>query len=234
MTKRDPFKYFKTSREVIRLAVMLYVRFPLSLRNVEDLLHERGIDVSHEAIRFWWHRFGPMFAAEIRKRRIESIKSSHWRWHLDEIFVKINGERHYLWRAVDHEGEVLESFVTRKRDRKAALKFLKKSLKRHGSADEFVTDCLRSYEAALGDLGIRERQQTSRWMNNRAENSHLPFRRRERAMLRFRRVRSLQKFAAVHASVSNHFNQERSRSSRQNFKANRAAALAEWRGLYAE
>jgi len=139
----------------------------------------------------------------------------------------------YLWWAVDHEGEVLESFVTKRRDKKAALKFLKKSLKRHGCANEFVTDHLRSYGAALGDLGIRERQQTGRWMNNRAENSHLPFRRRERAMLRFRRIRTLRKFAAVHASVSNHFSQDRSLSSRQNFKASRAAAFAEWRGLCA-
>jgi putative transposase len=112
MTKPDPFRYFETSREIIRLAVVMYVRFPLSLRNVEDLLHERGIDVSHEAVRYWWHRFGPMIASEIRKRRIASMKSSRWRWHLDEMFVKINGERHYLWRAVDHEGEVLESYVT--------------------------------------------------------------------------------------------------------------------------
>ncbi|MBW0159674.1 IS6 family transposase [Sedimentimonas flavescens] len=233
MTKRSPFRYFKTSPDIIRLAVMMYVRFPLSLRNVEDLLHERGIDICHETVRFWWHRFGPMFASEIRKRRVEGLRSSHWRWHLDEMFVKINGERHYLWRAVDHEGEVLESFVTKRRDKKAALKFLKKSLTRHGCANEFVTDHLRSYGAALGDLGIRESQQTGRWMNNRAENSHLPFRRRERAMLRFRRIRTLQKFAAVHASVSNHFNQDRSLSSRQNFKANRAAALAEWRALCA-
>jgi len=127
MTQRDPFKYFKTSREIIQLAVMMYVRFPLSLRNVEDLLHERGIDVSHEAVRFWWHRFGPMFASEIRQKRAERLRSwPQWRWHLDEMFVKINGERCYLWRAVDHEGEVLESFVTRTRDKKAALKFLRK------------------------------------------------------------------------------------------------------------
>jgi len=234
MTQRSPFRYFKTSPEIIRLAVMLYVRFPLSLRNVEDLLHERGIDVSHETVRFWWHRFGPMFAAEIRKRRVEGMRSSRWRWHLDEVFVKINGERHYLWRAVDHEGEVLESFVTKCRDKKAALKFLKKSMKRHGRADEIVTDRLRSYGAALGDLGIRNRQQTGQWMNNRAENSHQPFRRREPAMLRFRRMRTLQLFAAVHASVHNLFNQERSLSSRTIFKLNRAAALAEWRGLCAE
>jgi putative transposase len=231
MTKRCPFKYFKTSPEIIRLAVMLYVRFPLSLRNVEDLLHERGIDVSHEAVRFWWHRFGPLFASEIRKRRIEGMKSSHWRWHLDEVFVKINGERHYLWRAVDHEGEVLESFVTKTRDKKAALKFLKKAMRRHGRPEAIVTDKLRSYGAALKEMGAEGLQETGQWANNRAENSHLPFRRRERAMLRFRRMRTLQKFATVHASVCNHFNQDRSLSRRSLFKLNRTAALDEWRGL---
>lgn len=147
--------------------------------------------------------------------------------------MKISGERHYLWRAVDHEGEVLESFVTKTRDKKAALKFLKKTLKRHGHAEELVTDCLRSYGAAFKDLGIHDRQETGRWANNRVENSHQPFRRRERAMLRFRRTRTLQKFVAVHASIHNHFNQERALYSRQNFKANRAAALAEWRNLLA-
>ena len=196
MPKPSPFKYFKTSPEIIRLAVMMYIRFPLSLRNVEDLLHERGIEISHETVRFWWHRFGPIFAAEIRKRRIAGMRSSHWRWHLDEMFVKINGERYYLWRAVDHEGEVLESFVTKARDKKAALKFLKKAMKKHGRCNQFVTDKLRSYGAALRDLGASDRQETGRWLNNRAENSHLPFRRRERAMLRFRRMRSLKTFAS--------------------------------------
>ena len=137
MTKPDPFQGFQSSPEIIRLAVMLYIRFPLSLRNVEDLLHERGVEISHETVRFWWRRFGPMFAAEIRKRRIEGLRSSRWRWHLDEMFVKINGERHYLWRAVDHEGEVLESFVTKARDKKAALKFLRKLMKRHGRSTRF-------------------------------------------------------------------------------------------------
>ncbi|WP_341864121.1 IS6 family transposase [Gymnodinialimonas sp. 57CJ19] len=234
MTKRSPFKYFKTSPEIIRLAVMLYVRFPLSLRNVEDLLHERGIDVSHETVRYWWQRFGPMFASEIKKRRIQGLKSSKWRWHLDEVFVKIRGQRHYLWRAVDHEGEVLESYVTKRRDKKAAVKFLRKAMRKHGQPKVIVTDKLRSYGAALKDLGGANRQETGRWVNNRAENSHLPFRRRERAMLRFRRMRSLQKFASVHASVSNHFNQTRSLSSRSHFKLNRTAALLEWRGLCAE
>ncbi len=233
MTKPSAFKWFKTSPEIIRLAVMMYVRFPPSLRNVEDLLHERGVEISHETVRLWWHRFGPMFAAKIRKRRIEGIKSSHWRWHLDEMFVKINGERRYLWRAVDHEGEVLESFVTKTRDKKSALKFLKKAMRKHGRCELYVTDKLRSYVAAMKALGVEERQEIGRWLNNRAENSHLSFRRRERAMLRFQRIRSLQKFASVHASVTNHFNQKRSLSSRPHFKAKRAAALAEWRGLCA-
>ena len=234
MTKDAPFKYFRTSPEIIRLAVMMYVRFPLSLRNVEDLLHERGIEISHESVRFWWNRFGPMFASEIRARRVERLRSGpQWRWHLDEVFVKINGERHYLWRAVDHDGEVLESFVTKTRDKKAALKFLKKTMRRYGRPVAIVTDLLRSYGAALKAIGAASLQETGRWLNNRAENSHLPFRRRERAMQRFRRMRSLQKFVAVHASVFNHFNAERSLYSRANFKTNRAAALAEWRGLYA-
>ncbi|MBZ0149052.1 MAG: IS6 family transposase [Pseudorhodoplanes sp.] len=232
MAKRDPFKYFKTSPEIIRLAVMLYIRFPLSLRNVEDLLHERGIDVSHESVRFWWQRFGPKFASEIRKKRGERMRAwPQWQWHLDEVFVKINGERRYLWRAVDHEGEVLESFVTKKRDKRAALKFLKKAMRRYGRPEKIVTDKLRSYGAALKEIGAACRQETGRWLNNRAENSHQPFRRRERAMSRFRRMRSLQKFASVHASVFNHFNQERSLYSRANFKQNRAVALAEWRQL---
>ena len=211
---------------------MLYVRFPLSLRNVEDLLHERGIDISHETVRYWWNRFGPMFAAEIRRKRVKQMRSySNWQWHLDEVFVKINGETHYLWRAVDHEGEVLEIFVTKTRDRKAALKFIRKSMKRYGNPHVIVTDKLRSYGAAMKVIGNAPKQETGLWLNNRAEKSHLPFRRRERAMQRFRYMRSLQKFAALHASVCNHFNQERHLCSRDNFKANRAAALAEWRGL---
>ena len=147
--------------------------------------------------------------------------------------MKVNGERHYLWRAVDHEGEVLESFVTKMRDRKAALKFLRKAMRKHGRPEVVVTDRLRSYGAALKEIGALARQKTGRWLNNRAENSHLPFRRRERAMQRFRRMRSLQMFVSVHASVTNHFNLERSLTSRSHFKLNRTAALAEWRQLLA-
>jgi len=211
---------------------MMYVRFPLSLRNVEDLLAERGIDICHETVRLWWNRFGPLFAAGIKRQRISRMRGfRNWRWHVDEVFVKINGATHYLWRAVDHEGEILESYVTKKRDKSAALRFFKKTLKRHGNAETIVTDGLRSYPAALRELGILERREMGRWLNNRAENSHLPFRRRERAMLRFRQMKSLQKFASVHANVHNHFNKDRHLTDRQTYKANRSAALAEWQNL---
>jgi len=144
--------------------------------------------------------------------------------------VKINGEMRYLWRAIDHEGEVLESFVTKERDKAAALKFIKKALKRHGRPKAIVTDGLRSYGAALKELGAESLQEpVGRWKNNRAENSHLPFRRRERAMGRFRRMKTLQKFVAVHGSVHNHFSQERHLVSRELYKQRRSAALAEWR-----
>ena len=213
---------------------MMYVRYPLSLRNVEDLLHERGIDITHETVRYWWNRFGQIFSAEIRRNRVQAMRAfRHRRWHLDEVLVKINGMRHYLWRAVDHEGEVLESYVTKTRDRNAALKFLRKSLRRHGPPETIVTNGLASYGAALKDLTGSDKRIIGRWLNNRAENSHLPFRRRERAMLRFRQMRSLQKFAAIHGSIHNHFNQERHLTSREIFKTRRDAALTEWRRLCA-
>jgi len=230
----SPFRYFNSSPEIIRLVVLMYVRFPLSLRNVEDLLFERGIDICHEIVRHWWNRFGPMFAADIRRQRVSRMEGfRQWRWHLDEVFVKINGERHYLWRAVDHEGEVLESFVTKKRDKAAALAFMKKALKRHGRAETIVTDGMRSYPAAMRELGNLDRREKGRWLNNRAENSHHPFRRRERAMQRFRQMKSLQKFASVHASFHNHFNSERHLVDRQTYKTRRSAALAEWQSIVA-
>lgn len=224
----NPFRYFNSSPEVIPLVVMMYIRYPLSLRNVEDLLSERGIDISHETVRFWWNRFGPLFASEIRRRRVDQLRGfRHWRWHLDEMYVKINGEMVYLWRAVDHEGEILESYVTRKRDKNAALAFMKKALRWHGSPDRLVTDGLRSYSAALKELDIGEKQETGRWVNNRVENSHLPLRRRERAMLKFRRMGSLQKFASVHANIHNHFSLERHLVDRKTYRQRRSAAVAE-------
>ena len=175
-----------------------------------------------------------MFAKEIRKKRMYPVPNhSNWKWHLDEVFVKINGETHYLWRAVDHEGEVLEAYVSKHRDRKAALVFLKKTMKRYGQPQEIVTDRLRSYRAAMRLIGNEAAQEVGRWLNNRAENSHLPFRRREYAMLRFRQMRSLQKFVSIHSSVFNHFNKERHLTDRETFKHQRNAALAEWQQLCA-
>jgi putative transposase len=179
----NPFRYFNSSPEVIRLVVMMYVRYPLSLRNVEDLLAERGIDISHETVRFWWNRFGPMFAAEIRVRRVAHMRGyPQWRWHLDEVFVKVNGKLRYLWRAVDHEGEVLEAVVTARRDKGAALKLLKRIMKKYGQPRSVVTDGLCSYSAAMKEIGNADRQEAGRRPNNRAENSHQPFRRREQAI----------------------------------------------------
>ncbi|MEM8637108.1 MAG: IS6 family transposase, partial [Pseudomonadota bacterium] len=231
---RTPFCYFKTSPEIIQLAVMMCVRFPLSLRNVEDPLHERGVDICQESVRFWVDRFGTHFAGKIRKRRASYMRQvTQWQWHLDEMFVKIRGETHYLWRAVDHEGEVLGSYVTKTRDKAAALKLLRKAMKRYGNPETLITDRLRSYGAAMKEIGNIDRRKVSRHLNNRAENSHLPFRRRERAMLRFRRMRSLQKFASMHSSVHNHFNLDRPVNPRTTFKSKRDAALLQWREMTA-
>ena len=147
--------------------------------------------------------------------------------------MRINGKTCYLWRAVDHEGEVLEVFATKRRDRRAALRFLKRAKKRHGRPASIVTDELPSYRAAMKVIGNEGCQEIRRWFNNRAENSHQPFRRREGAMARFRDMKTLQKFASVHASIHNHFNHQRHLNRRDNFKQGRAAALAEWRQLAA-
>lgn len=139
----SPFRYFNSSPKIIWLVVMMYVCFPLSLRNLEDLLAERGIDICPETVRHWWNRFGPLFAADVRHQRVNRMKGSRqWKWHLDEVYVKINGEMHYLWQAVDQEGELLESYVTKRRDKQAALAFMKKALKRHGSPETITTDDL--------------------------------------------------------------------------------------------
>ncbi len=144
---------------------MMYVRFPLSLQNVEDLLYECGIDMCHETVRFWWNRFCPMFASEIRRQRVSRMRGiRHWRWHLDVVFVKINGEQHYLWRAVDHEDEVLESYVTKKRNKAGALAFLKKPLKHNGRAETIVTDGMRSYQVAMRELANVDRREMGRWL----------------------------------------------------------------------
>jgi len=226
----NPFRYFNSSPEIIRLAVMMYVKHPLSLRNVEDLLSERGIDISHETVRFWWNRFGPIFAAEIRKKRVAHLRGyPQWRWHLDEVFVKINGKLCYLWRAVDHEGEVLETVVTAKRDKAAALKLLKRIIKKYGPPKTIVTDGLCSYPAAMKEVGVSGRQEAGRRLNNRAENSHQPLRQRERRMKRFKSPRSAQRFLSIHAAVYNVFNIQRHLTSRRTLRVFRDQAMVTWR-----
>jgi putative transposase len=167
-----------------------------------------------------------MFATEIRKRRVTNMRGyPQWRWHLDEVFVKVNGKLCYLWRAVDHEAEVLETVVTAKRDKAAAFKFLKRIMKKYGRPRTMVTDGLCSYPAAMKEIGNGDCHEVGRRLNNRAENSHQPFRRRERAMQLFRSAKTLQKFSSVHAQVHNHFNQERHLVTREAYKQRRSATL---------
>jgi len=229
MSQENPFKYYKTSPGIIKLAVMYYVRYPLSLRQVEDILHERGIDVCHETIRYWWNKFGTLFAKEMKKKPNHQV--SNWCWHIDEVFVKINGELYYLWRAVDQEGTVLDCYVTKRRNKKAALKVLKKLMSRHGRPNEIVTDKLPSYKAALKDLGGINLQNTQQYKNNQVENSHLHFRRRERSMNRFRLMQSLQKFTSIQATFLNHFNHQRHLETRQTFKNLRQNSLDIWQDI---
>ena len=171
---------------IIRHAVWLYVRFTLSYRDVEDLLAERGLDVSYETVRRWVLKFGPMFARELRRRRPRPTSQ----WHLDEMAVAIAGSQFWLWRAVDDEGEVLDLIVQRRRHKAAAVKLMRKLLKKQGFApDALVTDKLRSYGAAKSEMGLSARHEQGLRKNNRAENSHQPVRRRERKMQRLQIAR---------------------------------------------
>ncbi len=226
MSKRNPFKYFKTSPEIIKLAIMYYIRYPLSLRQVEDILHERGIDICHETIRYWWNKLGPVIAKDLKKKR--SRAPSKWRWHIDEVFVNINGKQHYLWRAIDHEGTVLDCHVTKRHDRRAAVKVLRKLVRNYGQPKGIVTDKLGSYGAALRDLDMKYLQCTDQYENNKIENSHLHFRRREKVMNRFRSIGSLQKFIHLQSTFQDHFNHERHLEKRDTFKNLRQSSLNAW------
>ena len=216
--------------EVIHQAIWLYLRFALSLRDVEDLLAERGVAVSCETVRRWVNHSGPMIAANLRKRRLKP----HTTWRLDEVYLKIDGRMVYLWRAVDAEGEVLDVLVQSKRHKHAALKLMRKLLKKYAFVPErLVTDDLRSYSAAVRDLGIERRHERGRWKNNRAENSHQPTRQRERKMQRFKSDGSAQKFLSSHAAVYNTFNLQRHLTSGQAHRVLRAEAMDTWRTVAA-
>ncbi len=215
---------------VIQQAVWLYFRFPLSLRDVEDMLSQRGIDVSYETVRRWSSKFGLAYARKLRR----SHPRADTRWHLDEVFASINGKNVYLWRAVDCEGEVLDVLVQSRRNKRAALKLKRKLLKSQGfSPDAVVTDKLPSYGAALSELGMRARHITGGRINNRAENSHLPGRQRERRMQRFKSAGSAQQFLSTHAAIYTAFNVQHHLISRRTFRQFRTEAMNRWNAVTA-
>jgi putative transposase len=210
---------------LIQHAVWLYFRFTLSYRDVEDLLAERGVELSYETVRRRVRKFGPVFARRLRRSH---PKPSRY-WHLDEMVVRIAGEIVYLWRAVDHEGEVLDVLVQRRRDKTAALKLMRKLLKKQGFTPAVVvTDKLCSYGAAFRAIGLSARHEQGRRQNNRAENSHQPTRRRERKMQGFKSPGSAQRFLSCHAALQNIFNLQRHLISRATLRRFRAAALVQW------
>jgi transposase-like protein len=211
---------------VIRHAVWLYLRFTLSYRDVEDLLAERGLDVSYETVRRWVCKFGPLFARELRRRRPRPSA----RWHLDEMAAMIGGKRFWIWRAVDSEGEVLDILVQRRRDAAAAGKLMRKLMKKQGFVpDVMVTDKLRSYGAARARLRLSSRHEQGVRKNNRVENSHQPVRRRERKMQHFKSPGSAQHFLSAHSAVYNTFNVERHLISRRTLRQLRTDAMTAWR-----
>ena len=203
----------------------LYLRFTLSYRDVEDLLAERGLEVSYETVRRWVLKFGPTIARNLRQRRPRPSD----RWHLDEMVVRIAGKHMYLWRAVDHEGEVLDMLVQRRRDKRAALRLMRKLLRKRGFARKsLTTDKLGSYRAAFRHLGLTCHHEQGLRKNNRAANSHQTVRRRERKMQRFKSARSAQRFLGIYAAVHNTFNLQRHLVSRSTLRTFRAEASAQW------
>ena len=210
---------------IIQHAIWLYLRFTLSYRDVEELLAERGIDVSSETVRRWVVKFGPTIAGTLRRLRPRPSP----RWHFDEMVVHVSGRLMDLWRAVDDEGEVLEVLVQRRRDIAAALKLMRKLLKKHGVAPtQVTTDQLRSYGAAFREIGLTARHEQGRRTHNRAEVSHQPARRRECKMQRFKSPTSAQRFVALHAAVYNTFNLQRHLISRRTLRTFQAQARVAW------
>jgi putative transposase len=210
---------------IIQHAIWLYLRFTLSYRDVEEILTERGLDLSYETVRRWVLKFGPIIAQNLRPQRTRPSD----RWHLDEMVVRIAGRRMYLWRAVDHEGEVLDMLVQRRRDTRAALRLMRKQLRKQGFVPKLLTtDKLASYSAAFRHLRLTCRHQRGLRANNRAENSHQPVRRRERKMQRFKSPGSAQRFLNMHAAVHNTFNRQRHLIPGSTLRAFRAEAATQW------
>src|SRR6201991_2686144 len=222
---QDQHRGYRFPPGIIQHAIWLYVRFTLGFRDIEDLLAERGIVVSHETVRRWVNHFGTAIAADLRQPR----PKPHIIWHLDEVYLRIGGRLVYLWRAEDAEGEVLDVLLQTKRNKRAALKLMRKLLKKTGFVpDKLVTDELASYGAATRDLGLETRHERGRSRNNRAANSHQPIRRRERKMQRFKSMGSAQRFLSIHAAAYNTFNIQRHLISAKTHRTFRAAAMAAW------
>jgi putative transposase len=219
------YRGFRFPAEIISHAVWLYYRFPLSFREVEELLLARGVIVSHETIRQWCDRFGPQYAAALRRRRPQAGD----KWHLDEVFIKVNGVRQYLWRAVDQDGNVLDILVQSRRDAKAAKRFMAKLMKKQRRVPRvLVTDKCRSYGSAHRELMGSVEHRSHKGLNNRAENSHQPTRQRERAMKYFRSPRSAQKFLAAFSQISPHFRPRRHLMAASEYRAEMTVRFTIW------
>ena len=219
------YKGYRYPAEVIAHCVWLYHRFPLSFREVEELMLARGAIVSYETIRQWCAKFGPTYARALRRRRPRAGD----KWHLDEVFVKINGEGHYLWRAVDQDGNVLDILVQSRRDAKAAKRFLRKLMKKQCRTPRvLVTDKLRSYGVAHREMIRSVEHRRSKYLNNRAENSHQPTRQRERAMKGFRSPAGAQQFLSVFSAISPHFRPRRHRLTAPQYRGQMTDRFTTW------
>ena len=222
------YKRHRFPQQIIAHAVWLYFRFPLSLRLAEELLLERGIVVSYETIRRWGLKFGPAYAKQLRRRR-SSLQDV---WHLDEVVISIAGRKHWLWRAVDQDGYVLDEIVQNRRDTKAAKRLLIRLLKKTGMPPRrIVTDKLRSYGAARRDIMPTVEHRSHKGLNNRAENSHLPLRKRERTMQGFRSAGGLQRFISIFSALRNLFVTPRHNRSALATHIHRIRAIAQWKAV---
>src|ERR687884_974146 len=223
--RRSLYVRHRFPAEVISLAVWLYFRFPLSLRMVEEMLAARGIEVSHETVRQWARKFGQSFANQIR-RKLPCVGD---KWHLDEVCLMIRGKKHWLWRAVDQDGVVLDVLVQSRRDKRAAKRLLRKLLKRQARVPRvMITDKLASYGAAKGEVMPSVEHGRHKGLNNRAENSHQPTRQRERQMKRFKSPRQAQRFLSAHDQINNLFHLRRDHVSATDYRAARARAFQTW------
>ncbi len=219
------YKRHRFPPDIISYAVWLYYRFNLSHRDIEDLLADRGINVTRESIRLWCIKFGAIYTRRLKRRH----RGYGDTFYIDEVFVKINGRQHYLWRAVDQDGEVVDVYLQRRRDGAAAKRFFKRLLRSHGDEPrKIVTDKLRSYGVAHRELIPEATHSTKQYENNRAEQSHETTRVRERGMRRFKSVRQAQRFLGPHAAVSNLFNLGRHKVGAQHYRDLRMSAFAEW------